>query len=89
MRPWQAALAEPGLAAYLAELDGQPVGVVAVAGDFLRNLYVVPEHWGRGVGSALHDHALTRLRACGRRTPGSGCSSKTTQPGASTRSAAG
>ena len=32
---------------------------------FLRNLYVVPERWRSGVGTALHDLALERLRVRG------------------------
>ena len=62
---WREALADEDLEAFVAEEDGVPVGCAAVRDDFLRNLYVVPEQWRGGVGTALHDHALERLRARG------------------------
>jgi GNAT superfamily N-acetyltransferase len=62
---WRAALEDLDIEAYVADEDGVPVGCVAVGGVFLRNLYVVPERWRGGVGSALHDFALERLRARG------------------------
>lgn len=62
---WHKALADPDVEAYVAEEDGEAVGCVAVGGVFLRNLYVVPERWKSGVGSALHDLALERLRERG------------------------
>lgn len=62
---WQKALADPDIEAYVAEEDGEAIGCVAVGGVFLRNLYVVPERWKSGVGSALHDLALERLRERG------------------------
>jgi putative acetyltransferase len=60
---WRDALADLKLEAYVAEEDGERVGCVAVRGEFLRNLYVIPERWKGGVGTALHDFALDRLRA--------------------------
>jgi GNAT superfamily N-acetyltransferase len=62
---WKRTLADPGVEIYVAELDGAPVASVSVGGGFLRTLYVLPERQGSGVGSALHDHALERLRALG------------------------
>jgi GNAT superfamily N-acetyltransferase len=62
---WRDALADADLEAYVGEEDGAPVGCAAVRDVFLRNLYVVPERWRSGVGSALHDLALERLRARG------------------------
>src|SRR6266508_2157486 len=59
---WQEALADPGVEAYVAEVGGEPVGSVSVGDVFLRTLYVVPAHWRSGIGSALHDFALERLR---------------------------
>jgi GNAT superfamily N-acetyltransferase len=53
------------LEVYLAEVEHERVGSVSIDGEFLRTLYVVPSHWGRGVGSSLHDHALARSRARG------------------------
>ena len=43
--------------AWLAERDGEPVGVLVIAGDLLDQLYVVPAAQGSGVGSALLAHA--------------------------------
>lgn len=62
---WREALEDPAIEVYVAELDGVPAGSVAVGYGFLRNLYVLPPHQGTGLGSALHDHALERLRALG------------------------
>ena len=64
---WRDALADPEIEAFLAEENGRAVGCVAVRDEFLRNLYVIPERWKGGVGTALHDLALERLRAHGRR----------------------
>ena len=60
---WVAALADPEVDVYVTE--GEPVGSVSVGHGYLRTLYVVPEEWSRGVGSALHDHGVARLRARG------------------------
>ena len=62
---WREALANADVEVYVAEEDGEAVGCVAVGGVFLRNLYVVPARWKSGLGSALHDFALERLRARG------------------------
>jgi GNAT superfamily N-acetyltransferase len=62
---WERALADPAIEVYIAEVGGEPVASVAVGHGFLRNLYVLPEHQGTGLGSTLHDHALERLRALG------------------------
>ena len=62
---WRAVLVEPGTEVYVAEADGVPVGSVSLGGGFLSTLYVVPSHQGTGIGSALHDLALERLRAQG------------------------
>jgi len=62
---WEQALRDRGVEVYVAEHDGGPVGSVSIAGDFLQTLYVVPASQSTGVGSALHDFALERLRANG------------------------
>jgi GNAT superfamily N-acetyltransferase len=62
---WRASLEDDDVDAYVSEVDGESVGSVSVGGDFLRTLYVLPGHWRSGVGSALHDHALERLRSRG------------------------
>ncbi len=62
---WAAALADPETEVYVAECDGVAAGAVSVGKEFLSTLYVLPAFQGRGVGSALHDLALERLRARG------------------------
>ena len=62
---WRDALADPDVEVYLAEVDGQAVGSLSIAPDFFRTLFVLPSHWNHGVGSALHDFGLTRLRELG------------------------
>jgi GNAT superfamily N-acetyltransferase len=62
---WAEALADPKVEVYVAELDGRAVGGVSVGKGYLGTLYVLPAYQGRGVGSALHDLALERLRAMG------------------------
>ena len=62
---WNEALADPDVEVFVAEAAGDPIGSVSVGGEFLRTLYVLPERWRTGVGTALHDHALDRLRARG------------------------
>jgi GNAT superfamily N-acetyltransferase len=61
---WLAALADPDTSVLVAEVDG-PVGVAAYRSDWLDGLYVLPDHWGREVGRALHDRVLDRLRERG------------------------
>jgi len=62
---WAEALADPAVEVYVAEDDGVPVGAVSVGSGYLSTLYVLPAYQGSGVGSALHDLALERLRAQG------------------------
>jgi GNAT superfamily N-acetyltransferase len=62
---WRQALADPDVEAFVAEEEGGPVGCVSVGDVFLRTLYVVPERWRSGVGTALHDLAVERLRVRG------------------------
>ena len=58
---WNDTLADPEVEVHVAELDGAPVGVVAIGEEFLSQLYVLPSRQGTGIGGALHDHALKRL----------------------------
>jgi GNAT superfamily N-acetyltransferase len=62
---WAEALSDPGVEVYVAEVDGVPAGAVSVGKGFLSTLYVLPAHQGSGLGSALHDLALERLREQG------------------------
>lgn len=59
---WIAALTDPDGETYLAFEDAEPVGVVSVGDGVLQTLYVLPAFWSRGIGSALHEFALDRLR---------------------------
>jgi GNAT superfamily N-acetyltransferase len=65
---WRETLADPAVEVFLAEIGDDAAGSVSVDDEFLRTLYVRPEHQGGGVGSALHDFALVRLAARGCRT---------------------
>ena len=58
---WLSALTDPDGETYIAFEDDEAVGVVSVGHGVLQTLYVMPEFWSRGIGSALHDLALVRL----------------------------
>jgi GNAT superfamily N-acetyltransferase len=62
---WATALGDAEVEAYLAEVEARPVASVSIGHGFLRTLFVLPSHWGMGIGSELHDLALARLRARG------------------------
>ena len=62
---WVEALANPDLTVIVAEANGKPAGAAGYRADWLDGLYVVPDHWGRGVGSQLHERVLDRLRERG------------------------
>ena len=49
----------------IAERAGSPVGFVTVSPGWLRNLFVLPDEWGRGAGAVLHDQAVEVLRDLG------------------------
>lgn len=59
---WISALSDPDGETYIALDEDEAVGVVSVSHGVLQTLYVMPESWRQGVGSALHDLALERLR---------------------------
>jgi GNAT superfamily N-acetyltransferase len=42
---------------WVAELDGRVAGFLAIAGDFVDQLFVHPDFQGRGVGGDLLNHA--------------------------------
>jgi putative acetyltransferase len=65
---WRDAIADADAEAYIAEIEWEPVGSVSIGDVYMRTLYVAPSHWRDGVGTALHDFALDRLRARGCRT---------------------
>jgi GNAT superfamily N-acetyltransferase len=62
---WEEFLGDDGVQVLVAEESGTAVGVAACRAEWLDGLYVLPEWWRRGVGRALHDHVLERLRAAG------------------------
>jgi diamine N-acetyltransferase len=62
---WVASLEDDDTDVVIAERDGRPVGFAGVSPGWLKNLFVVPDEWGRGAGSALHDEAVALLRAKG------------------------
>jgi GNAT superfamily N-acetyltransferase len=53
----------PHTGAWVAERDGEIVGIAVRAGAELRDLYVVPEAWGRGVAKELMEATLADIRA--------------------------
>lgn len=61
---------------FIAELDGEPVGIVNARVDkrrkekkgFIRVLGVVPEHRGKGIGRAMAERAVESLRERGMQT---------------------
>jgi GNAT superfamily N-acetyltransferase len=55
----------PEAGAWVAERDGEIVGVAVRVSSELRSLYVVPEAWGTGVAGALMDAALDAIREDG------------------------
>ncbi len=71
---WGGLIAAADRSILVAEEAGEPVGVVVFGADnepsfptdsILLKLYVVPEHFGRGIGSRLYDQAVAGVRAAG------------------------
>lgn len=62
---WAAGLDDHETDVVIAERDGRPIGFAGVSPGWLKNLFVVPDEWGRGAGSVLHDEAVRLLRAKG------------------------
>ena len=52
---------EEGVRPFVAEQDGEVVGVLTVGEDELYAIYVHPDRWGTGVGQALLDVAHDAL----------------------------
>lgn len=59
---WRVELEQPDARAWLAEHDGNAVGLASVGPGELRWLCVMPEHWGAGIGTALLATAEGELR---------------------------
>jgi GNAT superfamily N-acetyltransferase len=68
---WGKRLADPTAVALVACRGGRPVGSVMARADpdfpggQLVGLHVLPPEWGKGIGSGLHDAALTVLSEAG------------------------
>src|SRR5204862_7512102 len=62
---WATALADPEAAVLVSEADGRPIGLAGYRAEWLDGLYVLPDHWARGLGLALHDRVLDRLHDAG------------------------
>lgn len=67
-RSWRGLLQAPDVDVVVAEREGRSCGVVAVAGDELLRLFIVPNEWGGGIAGALHDVAVDLLRSRGATT---------------------
>jgi GNAT superfamily N-acetyltransferase len=52
-RRWVTTVVLPNQAVWVAERDGQIVGVAALGDEWLEQLYVLPEHQDAGIGSRL------------------------------------
>lgn len=68
-RRWSAVLHADRQTVLAVDVDGAVAGVVCGGPDeldetagHLTRLYVRPEHWGRGIGRALHDACVRQLR---------------------------
>ncbi len=74
---WAARLADRTATALVCRAEGRVVGTVMVRQDpdfagegQLVGLHVLPDAWGRGVGTALHDAGLQTLAEAGFKTAG-------------------
>jgi ribosomal protein S18 acetylase RimI-like enzyme len=74
---WVERLSDPTATAFVARCDGKSLGTVLIRADpdfdgdgQIVGLHVLPAFWRRGVGAALHDHALLALRRGGYRQAG-------------------
>jgi GNAT superfamily N-acetyltransferase len=45
---------------WVAELDENPAGLLAMENDFIDQLYIHPDYWRRGIGTALLNFARER-----------------------------
>jgi GNAT superfamily N-acetyltransferase len=64
-RRWHELLVDAEATVLVAEEDGTAAGIAGCRREWLDGLYVLPQFWSRGVGRALHDEVLDRLRAEG------------------------
>jgi GNAT superfamily N-acetyltransferase len=57
VRSWIAETLIPAVGVHVAEEDGGLLGFIALQNDWVAQLYIHPDHWRRGAGTALIDHA--------------------------------
>ena len=50
---------------FVAEDDGEIVGVAGIGDCWLNGFYVMPDHWGSGLALQLHDTAVAAIRESG------------------------
>ncbi len=62
---WELNLARADMTVIVDEQAGEITGYAATANDWLEHLGVVPELWGSGLASELHDLAMTELSGAG------------------------
>ena len=62
---WREVVAGPDHQAFVAEMDGQAVGVAAIERDWLNGFYVLPERWGSNVAPALHEAVVDAILTTG------------------------
>jgi RimJ/RimL family protein N-acetyltransferase len=61
-----AMMADEKARALIAEKDGRAAGFIALIDAEVVSLFVVPEEWGQGIGTTLHDAAIRPLAQSGR-----------------------
>ena len=62
---WESLIDDSAVTVLVRVEDDAAVGVAGSRAEWLDGLYVLPEWWSRGVGRALHDEVLDRLRTDG------------------------
>jgi RimJ/RimL family protein N-acetyltransferase len=60
---WRLVLDEAGVTTVVDEEAGQPIGYAAYGDGWLRHFGYLPAWWGSGRARALHDYAVTQMRA--------------------------
>jgi GNAT superfamily N-acetyltransferase len=79
----------PHTGVWVAERDGEIVGIAVRSGAELRDLYVVPEAWRRGVANELMEAALADIRGDDSAEASSGSARRMPAPAASMSARAG
>jgi broad specificity phosphatase PhoE len=69
---WMSFVTAAETSAFVAESNGDPVGVAVVSDGELVRLFVTPDRWRTGVGTVLHDAVVNFLESEGRTSVGFG-----------------